>query len=104
MRTPITIVAIMLIAMAFTGCGTITNSQVHHASTQELLLERYQLAVRTNRSAWGNAYDDWSDDMRKKEAVERELMRRGVINPQATPQQIYPTPQVVWGVPGPAVL
>src|SRR5262249_34359672 len=53
MKKTITIIAIMLIGIAFTGCGTIMNSQVHHASTQELLLARYQLAVRTNRSAWG---------------------------------------------------
>jgi len=104
MKKPITIIGIILTGIAFAGCGTIVNSHAHHATTQELLLERYQLALRTNRAAWGTAYEDYQDDLHKKEAIERELMRRGMLNPQAIPQQLYPTPQVIWGNSRPQVL
>ena len=100
----LTIVALAITGISLSGCGTIMNSHVHHMNNSELQLRRYQLAIRTNRTVWGTALDDWNDDMREKEAVEKELMRRGVLNPLNTPQVIAPTPQVVYGNPQPNVL
>ncbi len=86
----------MIAAACLIGCGTIMNSHVHHMNDQELQLRRYQLAFSTSRGAWGNAYDDLQDDVREKEAIERELMHRGLINPSNLPQRLSPRPELVY--------
>jgi hypothetical protein len=67
-----------------------------------LALRRYQLARKnTGRFAWGNAYGDMQDDQRELEAIEQEMMKRGLLNPVATPQQVRQTPEIEYGNPRP---
>ena len=80
---------------SLSGCGTITNAHVRHMDDKTLVLRRYQLARKnTGRFAWGNAYGDMQDDQREQEAIEREIMKRGLLNPVASPQEIRPTPAI----------
>jgi hypothetical protein len=89
------------VTLMLTGCGTIMRSHVGNMSDQELQLRRYQLALKTGSATWrsGDAYEDWDEDMREKEYVERELLHRGLINPANSPQMIAPIPQVIYGNP-----
>ena len=80
------------------AAALIMRSHVGHMNDQELQLRRYQLAISTNRE------DSDSDDIREKEAVEREMLRRGMIIPGLGPQRIAPVPHVTYGVPNPPVL
>jgi len=67
------------------GCGSMEN-EVPKSSTSDLLLRRSQLMYRLSmtRTSWGNrpfesnAYDDVKNDLKEKEAIERELARRHV--------------------------
>ena len=67
------------------GCGSMEN-EVRKSSTSDLLLRRSQLMYRLSmtRTSWGNrpfesnAYDDVKNDLKEKEAIERELARRHV--------------------------
>ena len=71
-------------------------------TNQQLELRHYQLARKnTGRVAWGTAYSDMQDDQREQEAIEREMMKRGLLNPQNTPQQIRQTPEIEYGNPRP---
>ncbi len=45
-----------------------------------LQLRHYQLAKQTSRGGWGTGYEDLQDNIREQEAVEREMMARGMIN------------------------
>ena len=69
-----------------------------------LALRRYRLTRKnTGRLAWGNAYGDMQDDQREQEAIEREIMKRGLLNPVASPQEIRPTPAIEYGNPRPNI-
>ena len=62
------VIAAAIAGISLSGCGTIMRSKVGHMNDQELQLRRYQLAITTNRG------DADSDDIREKEAVEREML------------------------------
>ncbi len=96
------VIAAAIAGISLSGCGTITNAHVHHMTNQQLALRHYQLARKnTGRFAWGNAYGDMQDDQREQEAIEREMMKRGLLNPLATPQKIRQTPEIEYGNPRP---
>jgi hypothetical protein len=98
------VIAAAIASTSLSGCGTITNAHVRHMDNKTLALRRYQLARKnTGRFAWGNAYGDMQDDQREQEAIEREMMKRGLLNPVATPQEIRPTPEIEYGNPRPNI-
>ena len=98
---------LILAAIASTslsGCGTITNAHVRHMDDKTLVLRRYQLARKnTGRFAWGQAYYDMQDDQRELEEVEQEMVKRGLIKPGTSPQEIRPTPAIEYGNPRPNI-
>ena len=69
------------------GCCS-TRNEIQHLSTSDLELRRYELnyCLSMTRRSWdkqpwqGNAYDDAKDDLGEKEAIEREITRRGVTD------------------------
>jgi len=80
----------MLLTMAgllVAGCCS-TQNEIQHLSTSDLQLRRYELMhclsmARTssdNRPWQSNAYDEVRDDLEEKEAIEREITRRGVTD------------------------
>jgi hypothetical protein len=98
------VIAAAIAGISLSGCGTITDAHVRHMTNQQLELRRYQLARKnTGRFAWGNAYSDMQDDQREQEAIEREMMKRGLLNPLTSPQTIQPTRQITYGNPTPNI-
>jgi len=96
--------AAAIASISLSGCGTITNAHVSHMNNQQLALRHYQLARKNTGSfAWGNAYSDLQDDQREQEAIEREMMKRGLLNPLISPQTIQQTPHIVYGNPTPNI-
>jgi hypothetical protein len=81
---------ILLIIMAgfvVAGCCS-TKNDLQHLSTSDLQLRRYELmyCLSMTRMSWdnrplqSNAYDDFRADLQEKEAIEREITRRGVTD------------------------
>jgi hypothetical protein len=81
---------ILLIIMAgfvVAGCCS-TKNDLQHLSTSDLQLRRYELmyCLSMTRMSWdnrplqSNAYDDFKADLQEKEAIEREITRRGVTD------------------------
>ena len=98
------VIATAIAGTSLSGCGTITNAHVRHMDNKTLALRRYQLARKnTGRFAWGNAYGDMQDDQRELEAIEREMMTRGLLNLVTTPQEIRPTRAIEYGNPRPNI-
>jgi hypothetical protein len=98
------VVAAAIAGIILSGCGTITNAHVRHMNNQQLALRHYQLARKnTGRFAWGNAYSEMQDDQREQETIEREMMKRRLLNPLTSPQTIQRTPQIVYGNPTPNI-
>jgi hypothetical protein len=94
------VIAAAIAGISLTGCGTITNAHVHHMSNTELVLAHYQVINRLSGPHYfsGRAFDDGdiSSDTRERQAIERELMRRGLLNPLPTPQDLRPMPEKVF--------
>jgi hypothetical protein len=69
------------------GCCS-TKNDLQHLSTSDLQLRRYELmyCLSMTRMSWdnrplqSNAYDDFKADLQEKEAIEREITRRGVTD------------------------
>ena len=98
------LISAAIASTSLSACGTITNAHVRHMDDKTLVLRRYQLARKnTGRFAWGNAYGDMQDDQRELESVEREMMKRGLLNPATSPQEIRPTPAIEYGNPRPNI-
>jgi hypothetical protein len=89
------LISAAIASTSLSACGTITNAHVRHMDNKTLALRRYQLTRKnTGRLAWGNAYGDMQDDQREQEAVEKEMMKRGLLNPLTSPQEIRQTPAI----------
>ena len=66
------------------GCCS-TENEIQHLSTSDLHLRRYELMYclsmtrmsREKRPWQSNAYYDVNDDLVEREAIEREIRRRG---------------------------
>ena len=81
------------------GCCS-TQNEFQHLSTSDLQLRRYELMycltmmrMSSDNQAWqSNGYDNVTADLEEKEAIEREITRRGVTDyhwpPSVTHQYI----------------
>ena len=90
-------ILLLIIAGLFvTGCCSAPN-ELQHLSTSDLQLRRYELSycLSTTRMSWdkqplqGNGYGDVQADVEEKEAIEREITRRGVTNYHWSPSVPY---------------
>ena len=81
------ILLIIIAGLVMAGCCS-TQNELQHLSTSDLQLRRYELmyCLSGTRITWdkqplqGNAHDDITTDLEEKEAIEREITRRGVTN------------------------
>jgi hypothetical protein len=96
------VIAAAIAGISLSGCGTITNAHVHHMDNQQLVLARYQVMSRLAGPHYssGRLGDDGDISSQQREK-EREMMKRGLLNPLPTPQQIRPTPDIEYGNPRP---
>ena len=79
-------ITMMLAALfAVSGCGTMIANHYANMSTAQLQLGRQQIIFRVMTGD--------TDDIDRKEAIERELMRRGAM------PQYQPIPRVRYGGP-----
>jgi len=89
---------LLLIAagLVVAGCCS-TENEIQHLSTSDLQLRRYELMYclsmthknGDNRPWQSNAYDEVKYDLEEKEAIEREITRRGVTNYHWSPSVTY---------------
>ena len=87
----------IMVGLVVGGCCS-TQNEIQHSPTSDLQLRRYELSycLSTTRMSWdkqplqGNAYDDVKADLEEKEAIEREITRRGVTNYHWPPSVTYP--------------
>ena len=81
------ILLLMIAGLVVAGCCS-TQNEIQHLSTSDLQLRRYELmyclSMRRmsldNRPWQSHAYDDVRADLEEKEAIEREITRRGVTD------------------------
>jgi len=74
-----------IVGLVVAGCCS-TQNDIQRLSTSDLQLRRYELkhCLRMARTSWdkqvwqSNTYNDVRDDLEEKEAIEREITRRGV--------------------------
>jgi hypothetical protein len=79
------------------GCCS-TRNDIQHLSTSDLQLRRYELKhclsmahTSWDKQVWqSNTYNDVRDDLEEKEAIEREITRRGVTDYYWPPSAEYP--------------
>ena len=81
------VILVIIAGLVVAGCCS-TENEIQHLSTSDLQLRRYELkyCLSMARTSWdkrpwqSNAYDDVKDDLEEKEAIEREITRRGVTD------------------------
>ena len=81
------IILLIIAGLVVAGCCS-TQNEIQHLSTSDLQLRRYELnyCLSMARMSWdkrpwqSNAYDEVKDDLAEKEAIEREITRRGVTD------------------------
>ena len=81
------VVLLIIAGLVVTGCCS-TQNDLQHLSTSDLQLRRYELmyCLSMARTSWdnkawqSNAYDNVTADLEEKEAIEREIQRRGVTD------------------------
>jgi hypothetical protein len=91
------ILLLMIGGLVVASCCS-TQNELQHLSTSDLQLRRYELSycLGTTRMSWdkqplqGNACDDVKADLEEKEAIEREITRRGVTNYHWPTSVTYP--------------
>jgi hypothetical protein len=90
------IIPLITAGLVVAGCCS-TQNEIQRLSTSDLELRRYDLkhCLSTARTSWdkrpwqSNAYDEVKDDLAEKEAIEREITRRGVTDYQWPPSVTY---------------
>ncbi len=90
------ITLLIIAGLVAAGCCS-TENEIQHLSTSDLQLRRYELmyCLSMMRMSWdrrpwqSNAYDEVKDDLAEKEAIEREITRRGVTNYHRPPSVTY---------------
>ena len=90
------IIPLIIAGLVVAGCCS-TKNDIQHLSTSDLELRRYELnyCLSMTRMSWdkrlwqSNAYDDVKDDLAEREAIEREITRRGVTDYQWPPSMTY---------------
>ena len=81
------ILLLLATGLVVAGCCS-TQNEIQHLSTSDLQIRRYELMYclsmthknGDNRPWQSNAYDEVKYDLEEKEAIEREITRRGVTN------------------------
>jgi len=81
------IILSIIAGLVVTGCCS-TPNELQRLSTSDLQLRRYELkhCLSMAHTSWdkqalqSNAYNDVKDDLEEKEAIEREITRRGVTD------------------------
>jgi hypothetical protein len=79
------VLLLMVAALVVAGCCS-THDELQHLSTSDLQLRRYELMYCLSMTRMSgdkqplqsNASDDVRADLEEKEAIEREIARRGV--------------------------
>jgi hypothetical protein len=90
------ILLLIIAGLVVAGCCS-TQNEIQHVSTSDLQLRHYELMYclsmtrmnRDNRPWQTHAYDDVKADLDEKEAIEREITRRGVTNYHWPPSVTY---------------
>ena len=88
---------IIIAGLVVAGCRS-TQTDIQRSSTSDLQLRRYDLkhCLSMQRMTWdkqplqSSAYNEIQADLEEKEAVEREITRRGVTNYHWPPSVTYP--------------
>jgi hypothetical protein len=89
---------LLLIIAGLLGAGCCsTKNDIQRLSTSDLQLRRYELmyCLSMARTSWdkqplqNNAYNDVRGDLEEKEAIEREITRRGVTDYHWSPSITY---------------
>ena len=91
-QIPLLVIAGLVVA----GCCS-TQNELQRLSTSDLQLRRYELmyCLSTTRTSWdkqplqSSAYDEVRADLDEKEAIEREIARRGVTAYHWPPSVTY---------------
>ena len=86
----------IIAGLVVTGCCS-TQNEIQHLPTSDLQLRRYELmyCLSMTRMSWDNrpwqsrAHDDVKADLDEKEAIEREITRRGVTDYHWRPSVTY---------------
>jgi hypothetical protein len=79
------VLLLIIAGLVVTGCCS-TQNEIQHLSTSDLQLRRYELmyCLGMTRTSWdkqpvqSNGYDDVRTALEEKQAIEREIARRGV--------------------------
>jgi hypothetical protein len=90
------ILLLMIAELVVAGCCS-TQNELQHLSTSDLQLRRYELmyCLSMKHMSWDNrpwqtnAYNDINADLEEKEAIEREIARRGVTAYHLPPLETY---------------
>ena len=90
------IILLITAGLVVAGCCS-TQNEIQHLSTSDLQLRRYELnyCLSMARMSWdkrpwqSNAYDEVNADLEEKEAIEREITRRGVTDYRWAPSGPY---------------
>ena len=91
------IVLLTTASLIVTGCCS-TQNDLQRSPTSDLQLRRYELMyclgmrhMSWDKQVWqSNGYDNVTTDLEEKEAIEREITRRGVTNYHWPPSVTYP--------------
>jgi len=86
-RVDVKQILLLIIAVIVAGCCS-TQNEIQHLSTSDLQLRRYELmyCLSMTRMSWdnrplqSNAHDEFQADLQEKQAIEREITRRGVTD------------------------
>ena len=90
------ILLLIVAGLVVAGCCS-TQKDLQRLSTSDLQLRRYELmyCLSTTHMSWdkqpvqSNAHDDVRADLEEKEAIEREIARRGVTAYYSPPSVTY---------------
>ena len=92
------IVLLTIASLIVAGCCS-TQNGLQHVPTSHPQLRRYELmyCLSKTRMSWDeqapqtNTYDNVTADLEEKEAIEREIQRRGVTDYHWPPSMTYPS-------------
>ena len=90
------VILLIIAGLVVAGCCS-TENEIQRLSTSDLELRRYDLknCLSVARMSWdkrpwqNNAHDEVEDDLEEKEAIEREITRRGVTDYHWPPSVTY---------------
>jgi hypothetical protein len=91
------VLLLIMAGLVVAGCCS-TQNDLQRLSTSDLQLRRYELmyCLSQTRMSWdkqplqSNGYNEVQADLEEKEAIEREITRRGVTDYHWPPSMTYP--------------